>query len=93
MASGSTLETYSCLQTCPSQTVQIQFGGYKYCRDPFTYFVDGNSTKPYELGTQDFPFKRLGYAALELFNLRSTEGAKVDIFFPRGSRSIIHSQF
>ena len=55
--------------------------------------MDGNSTAPYEFGTYEFPFKRLAYAAFELFNLRSSTGAEVDIFFPRGSKSIVHTQF
>jgi len=62
------------------------------CRHPSEYFVDGNSTKPFEFGTKEFPFKRPAYAALELFNFRSKNLNEVIFYFPRGSHSIIHSE-
>ena len=38
-----------------------------YCRK-YMFYVDPTSTKPFELGTIEFPFKMLHYPFVELWN-------------------------
>ena len=63
------LDSYKCLETCPQDRALIEFDGLKFCRAN-EYFIDGQSEAPYEFGTFEFPFKRLVFAAKELFNIR-----------------------
>jgi hypothetical protein len=63
-------------------TIKIHLGNNaKVCRSEFEYFINGNSTQPYEFGTIEFPFKRLIWASRELSNLREDNYTPIKIYF------------
>jgi hypothetical protein len=59
---------YTCVSSCSHQTYKpINASGFLMCRN-YTYYVDTSSLSQIELGTFEYPFKKLVMPFRELFN-------------------------
>jgi len=57
----------------------------KFCWDS-NYYIDSSSKNVVELGTKQFPYKRINTALLEIFNLyTNNSNANIQLFIKEGT--------
>ena len=88
------LDSLSCSTICPSGTVAglidahpWQDSTLKYCRDLTQIYVNSLSTSFIEIGTKEYPYKRLHSAFIEIWNYLSV-GEEITIYVMEDSEYV-----